>query len=58
LSFGLNWKEYIKGVRYFLEEEVKIEMIGPFFCGLVEVDEANQITQVFSAIIGEDDLIK
>jgi hypothetical protein len=37
---------------------VKVEMIGPFFCGLVEVDEQGQIMQVFSALIMEDDLIK
>ena len=38
LSFGLNWKEYIKGVRFLPEDDVQIELVGPFFCSLVEID--------------------
>jgi len=58
LSFGLNWKEYIKGVRFLPEEDVNIELVAPFFCALLELDHNSLLTHVFSAFVEERDLTK
>lgn len=56
--FELNWKDYLKGVRYLRQEAIWVELIGPFLCGLVEIGLDNIIRHVYSTIIGREDIQK
>jgi hypothetical protein len=50
----LNWKEYIKGVRYLVPDKISLELIPPFFCGMVEVDQSGNIQLLYSCSVTED----
>jgi hypothetical protein len=51
VSFSLNWKDYLKGTRYFREDANNFELIGPFLCGYLQLDEEGRIHHLYSTII-------
>lgn len=54
-TMELNWKEYIKGARYNRPEEVYLELVSPFWSGLVRLDELGRLRLLYSCYISEQD---
>lgn len=53
---ALSWKEYIKSSRYFGEPEVVCELVGPFYCAVLELDAEECIRFLFGSLIKEEEI--
>ena len=58
MTIQLNWKDYIKGIRYLEEEQIYLQLVTPFFFGLIQVDEEKNIQLLCCATIEESDILK
>ena len=58
LSVELNWKDYLKGVRYMDEDWIHLELVCPFFFGFAELDEQKQFQLLCRTTVEEANLVK